>query len=157
MKTLLLLIFLLSTELLYAQKGFKLYDEVKARSSKFMVGNLVKFKTGLHKDFLKDKIINVSDSGFTTATNGFIPFFSLICIGKQQKPWIEWSVASLASMAELSLIGAMMTGYIGARITAASVFIVGNAIVVPYFLYYRNPGLRSLNTVSNATHFVLVY
>lgn len=157
MRKLLLLFLLLNVQLLYAQKGFKLYDEVKARSSKFMIGNLVKFKTSLQKDFFIDKIIHVSDSGFTTFTHGFIRFYSLICIGNQQKPWIEWSVAGLVGLAELNLIGAMIAGDKGVRITAASIFIAGNSLVVPYALYYFNPGLRRLNTVSNATHFILVY
>ncbi|MDP1727345.1 MAG: hypothetical protein Q8M15_11220 [Bacteroidota bacterium] len=157
MRKLLLLFLFLNVQLLYAQKGFKLYDEVKARSTKFMVGNLVKFKTGLQKDFLIDKIISVSDSGFTTATQGFIPFYSLICIGNQQKPWVAWSVAGFITLAELNLIGAMISGDADVGITAASIFIAGNAVVVPYVIYYINPGLRRLNTVSNATHFVLVY
>lgn len=48
----------------------------------------------------------------------------------------------------------MITSYTEAQIAAAFIFVGGNAIVIPYLVYYQKPILKPLNKIGHQTHFI---
>ncbi len=139
-----------------AQKGFKVYSAEKARFIQFKVNQNIKYNSINNSVYIKDKIISVTDSGFSGQQFGFVSFDSLQSISHYYK-YLNLVGYSLIGLAELNLIGAMITGYTEAQIAAAFMFVGGNAIVIPYLVYYQKPILKPLNKIGPQTHFIMIY
>jgi uncharacterized membrane protein len=154
MKSFLVLVLIIGCLNANAQKGFKVYHAEKARFIQFKVNQNIKYNSINNSVYIKDKIISVTDSGFLGQKSSFVRFDSLQSISHYYK-YLNLVGYSLIGLTELNLIGAMITGYTEAQIAAAFIFIGGNAIVIPYLVYYQKPILKPLNKISNQTHFIL--
>lgn len=138
------------------QKGFKVYHAEKARFIQFKVNQNIKFNSIKNSVYVKDKIIYVTDSGFLGEKSGFVRFDSLQSISHYYK-YLNLVGYSLIGLTELNLIGAMITSYSTTQIAAAFIFVGGNAIVIPYLVYYQKPILKPLNKIGPQTHFIMIY
>lgn len=161
MKSLMLLILLVNAMSLNAQTGFKVYNAEQARFVQFKVNQNIKFNFHNNPVYNKDKIISVSDSGFLTPNNGFIHFDSLQSIGRNYK-YLNLVSYTLLGLTELNLIGAILSGFSGfgfdaPQVAATTIFVIGNAVGIPYFIYYQKPSLKPLNKIGEQTHFLLIY
>lgn len=158
----LMLLFLLIISLnSNAQTGFKVYNAEQARYVQFKVKQNIKFNFHHNPVYKKDKIISVSDSGFLTINNGFIHFDSLQSIGRNYKN-LNLVAYTLLGLTELNLMGAILSGFIGfgfdaPQVAATTIFIIGNAVGIPYFIYYQKPNFKPLNKVGSQTLFLLTY
>lgn len=156
MKYLILLFLLVNGLFSKAQTGFKLYNAEMARYVQFKVNQNIKFNLQNDKVYQKDKITIVTDSGFFTQNNGFVYFNSLQSIGRNYKS-LNLVGYTLLGLTELNLISAMFKASSSVQAAAATIFIVGNAVGIPYFIYYQKPSLKPLNKTGNQTHFLLTY
>ena len=161
MKYLMLLFLLVNIMYSNAQTGFKVYNAEQARFIQFKLNQNIKFNFHNNPVYKKDKIISVSDSGFLTPNNGFIHFDSLQSIGRNYKN-LNLVAYTLLGLTELNLMGAILSGFSGfgfdaPQVAATTIFIIGNAVGIPYFIYYQKPNLKPLNKVGSQTHFLLTY
>lgn len=156
MKSFLVLVLIIGCLNANAQKAFKIYHAEKARFISFKVNQNIKFNITNNSVYVKDKIISVTDSGFLGQKSGFVRFDSLQSISHYYK-YLNLVGYSLIGLAELNLIDAMITGYTEAQIAAAFIFVGGNAIVIPYLVYYQKPILKTLNKIGPQTHFIMIY
>lgn len=161
MKYLILIFLLINGISSKAQTGFKVYNAEMARFVQFKVSQNVKFNLQNEDIYKKDKITMVTDSGFLTQNNGFIYFKSLQSIGRNYKS-LNLVGYTLLGLTELNLIGAILSGFKGfgfdaPQVAATTIFIVGNAVGIPYFIYYQKPALKPLNKTGNQTHFIHTY
>jgi hypothetical protein len=156
MKSFFLLVLIIGCLHANAQKGFKVYHAEKARFIQFKVNQNIKYNSTNNSVYVKDKIISVTDSGFLGEKSGFVSFDSLQSISHYYK-YLNSVGYSLIGLTELNLIGAMITGYTEAQIAAAFMFVGGNAIIIPYLVYYQKPILKPLNKIGPQTHFIMIY
>lgn len=156
MKSFLVLVFIIGCLHANAQKGFKVYHAEKARFISFKVNQNIKYNSINNSVYVKDKIISVTDSGFLGQKSGFVTFDSLQSISHYYK-YLNLAGYSLIGLTELNLVGAMITSYTTTQIAAAFIFVGGNAIVIPYLVYYQKPILKPLNKIGPQTHFILTY
>ncbi|MFA9212293.1 MAG: hypothetical protein ACEQSR_00400 [Candidatus Methylacidiphilales bacterium] len=154
MKSFLLSILILGCLTANAQKGFKVYHAEKARFISFKVNQNIKYNSINNSVYVKDKIISVTDSGFLGEKSGFVRFDSLKSISHYYK-YLNLIGYSLIGLTELNLIGAMISADTPVQIAAAFMFVGGNAIVIPYLVYYQKPILKPLNKIGPQTHFIL--
>ncbi len=156
MKYLILIFLLINGICSKAQTGFKVYNAEKARFVQFKVNQNIKFNLKNEIIYKKDRITSISDSGFITQNNGFVHFQTLQSIGRNYK-YLNLVGYALLGLTELNLIGAMFGGSTSVQAAAATIFIVGNAVGIPYFIYYQKPILKPLNKVGQLTHFILTH
>jgi hypothetical protein len=156
MKSFLVLVLIIGCLNANAQKAFKIYHAEKARFISFKVNQNIKYNSINNSIYIKDKIISVTDSGFLGQKSGFVRFDSLQSISHYYK-YLNLVGYSLIGLAELNLIGAMISADTTVQTAAAFMFVGGNAIVIPYLVYYQKPILKPLNKISNQTHFIMIY
>ena len=156
MKSFLVLVLIIGCLNAYAQKAFKVYHAEKARFISFKVNQNIKFNFTNNSVYVKDKIISVTDSGFLGQKSGFVRFDSLQSISHYYK-YLNLVGYSLIGLTELNLIGAMISADTSVQIAAAFIFVGGNAIVIPYLVYYQKPILKTLNKIGPQTHFIMIY
>ena len=161
MKYLILFFLLVYGTIANAQTGFKVYNAEQARFVQFKVNQNIKFNFHHNPVYKKDKIISVSDSGFLAPNNGFIYFDSLQSMGRNYKK-LNLVAYTLLGLTELNLMGAILSGFSGfgfnaPQVAATTIFVIGNTVGIPYFIYYQKPNLKPLNKIGSQSHFILTY